>query len=606
MSSGRSGGRWQRKVRAALAGAVVALSSGAAVLATQAPVAANVPNPLPGQIGGEVRLDTPQPGQVTVTLSGAWDWRKLPGIIRNAETCAAGSEAGRYGVGWTVDWWGIGTSPTVADPPAIELTGYGDHNISNGSNPPVTMTPGGAVPIKTTSPQLYFHENTATVGTDPGGYPTNLNGLALFPQDCTLNAAGFATGTFSATAVYPSVQDLPAQLCVNLYDLHQGGASDLEIGTNPDSSISTNFLDPTMGSYCLASTSAATQQSSSKSGEGTTTVGGGAVTDTATVSNLESSTVPGPPAGTVAFYLCGPESPGVVSTCATTGTPEGTEAVRGTATDATATSAPFSPVTPGTYCFSAVYLPSTGGGTGTISTLTSAAGTVVSSTSSRVLLGLGTGFVSQLAAGDRLYDTSGGYIGTVTTVVSDTVLLLSGDSAIALAGGPIRFTSPAMTGTGTAFTSELLPGDDLFTTGGNYLGTVASIASDTALTLSAVPTTALSGAPFAYGSTFLASADDMAGTADPNECFVATAAPSTTTTGGGPGFTPTLPTLGPPATGSSAPPGPSGSTVTGATTVHTGAPWAGSRPFEGVATGLGLGLLVLGLTSRRRFRSARS
>jgi hypothetical protein len=42
-------------------------------------------------------------------------------------------------------------------------------------------------------------------------------------------------------------------------------------------------------------------------------------------------------------------------------------------------------------------------------------------------------------------------------------------------------------------------------------------------------------------------------------------------------------------------------TVSGATTVHTGEPWAGSKPFVVVLVVFGLSLMGLGYLKRRRF-----
>jgi hypothetical protein len=56
------------------------------------------------------------------------------------------------------------------------------------------------------------------------------------------------------------------------------------------------------------------------------------------------------------------------------------------------------------------------------------------------------------------------------------------------------------------------------------------------------------------------------------------------------------------ATNGASPVGPS--TVANATTVHTGEPWAGSKPAELGAGGAGIGLVAMGMRKRRRFRLA--
>jgi len=66
---------------------------------------------------------------------------------------------------------------------------------------------------------------------------------------------------------------------------------------------------------------------------------------------------------------------------------------------------------------------------------------------------------------------------------------------------------------------------------------------------------------------------------------------------------PTAPTIPTTTTTTTAPPTAAGggkSTISGATTVHTGEPWAGSTPFVAATAGLGAMLLGTGLLWRRR------
>ena len=171
-------------------------------------------------------------GTVTVDLSGTWSW---PG-----QDCA-----GRYGEGWAVDWWGVSASKTPTNP--FSLT-----NASIVTSPGVTSTgtisPAGAWQIKNSSnwfhvPQLYDGEtvNSAATCTDTG---TGKNATS--------------SGSWSATATYPNQADMPAQLCVIMFDEHGSegsaskAASDFDPTADGDNSIKTNSFDPTMGNgYCV-------------------------------------------------------------------------------------------------------------------------------------------------------------------------------------------------------------------------------------------------------------------------------------------------------------------------------------------------------------------
>jgi len=81
------------------------------------------------------------------------------------------------------------------------------------------------------------------------------------------------------------------------------------------------------------------------------------LTDTVTVTGNSAG---GAPAGTVAFYVCGPSTSSGLCTVMTT--PVGSPALTANGADtATATSSVFDPTVVGTYCFAAVYLPTASG-----------------------------------------------------------------------------------------------------------------------------------------------------------------------------------------------------------------------------------------------------
>lgn len=227
--------------------------------------AANAANPLPTTAGtATVNAD----GSVTVDLNGTWTW---PG-----QACA-----GRYGEGWAVDWWGISASTTAPN-----------FSLSDASlvNPPGTTTTGtlsfaGVIPIAKAGP--YFH------------VPQYYDGETVnSPSTCTDTGAGggaTSSGAWSATATYPSVSDVPQNLCVILYDEHgsegkiSNSANDFSTTNDHDNSIQTNAFNPANGAgYCL-STSFVPSVSVTKSGPATGNANG---TGTYTLTATNSGTGP--------------------------------------------------------------------------------------------------------------------------------------------------------------------------------------------------------------------------------------------------------------------------------------------------------------------------
>lgn len=212
-----------------------------ALIAAVAPAAAmaNAGNPQP-TTGGTETLNAD--GTATVVLNGTWSW---PG-----QACG-----GRYGLGWAVDWWGI--SPSKTPNPSFALTNASEVVAAGPANNPWsatalssgTVTPVGAIAIPHTAPSQFFH-----VGQYYAGEDTDL--CAQVMPD------GTPYGPWSATATYPSSSDIPAQLCVNLYDEHgsagksSGNPNDFSPAKDGDNSIQTNSFDPTNGGgNCIASSS---------------------------------------------------------------------------------------------------------------------------------------------------------------------------------------------------------------------------------------------------------------------------------------------------------------------------------------------------------------
>jgi hypothetical protein len=218
--------RKRARTKAAVLTVAAATVAGTTLLVA-APALANAANPDPDTTGtAMVNAD----GTVTANLSGTWSW---PG-----QTCE-----GRYGEGYAVDWWGISSSATPANnftlTNATEVTAPG--TTTTGS-----ITSVGSIPIKANG--MFFHVAQYYAGEDVNSAST-----------CTDTSSGGSTGSWSASATYPSLADVPAQVCVNMYDEHgsegkpSGSANDFSPSMDNDNSIQTNAFDPTAGSgYCVA------------------------------------------------------------------------------------------------------------------------------------------------------------------------------------------------------------------------------------------------------------------------------------------------------------------------------------------------------------------
>jgi uncharacterized repeat protein (TIGR01451 family) len=225
---------WKKLRKRAGTKAAVLTVAAAAVAGTTllvaAPALANAANPDPDTTGtAMVNAD----GSVTANLSGTWSW---PG-----QSCE-----GRYGEGYAVDWWGISSSATPANnftlTDATEVTAPG--TTTTGS-----VTSVGSIPIKANG--MFFHVAQYYAGED-------VNSASTCTDTGTGPTAG-STGSWSASATYPSLSDVPAQVCVNMYDEHgsegkpSGSASDFSPSKDSDNSIQTNAFDPTAGAgYCVA------------------------------------------------------------------------------------------------------------------------------------------------------------------------------------------------------------------------------------------------------------------------------------------------------------------------------------------------------------------
>ena len=169
--------------------------------------------------------------------------------------------------------------------------------------------------------------------------------------------------------------------------------------------------------------------------------------------------------------------------------------------------------------------PSAGTRAISLDTRTLGTGTISVAAGNTALTGVGTTFTSQLKVGTVIFDTNGLLIGAVASVTSDTAAVLKTGGAANAASGigfyyvGLRFQdngspgsgifSPTgtltqgqsgvttLTGTSTKFTTEVRPGDYIFqnnaTAANQFVGVVASIQSDTSLTLTASSSNATGG-----------------------------------------------------------------------------------------------------------------
>ncbi len=233
--SARQGSPWRRRAAVGVFGTA---GAGVAMVAFAAAAWANAANPLPVSTG---KISPAGNGAVRVDVSGMWNWGELSGSSKQSKC------DGRYGVGWAVDWWGMSGSQ---QPNAINgLTGSTVTWAGKGSAPlnagPVPLTPVGA--LQTVGGQ-FFHVTQNYNGFDAD--------LCHAPD--SLDKDGFPQGPWSAYAIYPDVNDVPAQLCVNFYDPHgqlgdpSDSAKDYNALTNDDNSIDKNNFNPATGvGYCF-------------------------------------------------------------------------------------------------------------------------------------------------------------------------------------------------------------------------------------------------------------------------------------------------------------------------------------------------------------------
>jgi hypothetical protein len=156
--------------------------------------------------------------------------------------------------------------------------------------------------------------------------------------------------------------------------------------------------------------------------------------------------------------------------------------------------------------------------------------------STNTITGVNTRYLTELKVGSVLYDNNGVFCGYIAGVTTDTNATLKANGATAISGvGALvsgqRFfdngapgsgvfspsgtitntvTTTPVTGTNTFFTTQLRAGDYLYNQAGSLMGVIASIASDTSLTLAA---NSLAAGTAAFGTSqySISSASNTAG-----------------------------------------------------------------------------------------------
>ncbi|MHB1855095.1 MAG: hypothetical protein ACYCS2_08565, partial [Acidimicrobiales bacterium] len=242
--AGRSGAGRRFGAKAGVAG----LATASLVAGMAGAAFANAANPAPTTSGSAV---VNSDNSVTVSLQGTWIW---PG-----QTCA-----GRYGEGYSTDWWGVSGSATPTLPAGwngavttslvTSITGP----TTTGSQTPtgsIQYNPGGG------QPSVYFHTGGYYNGQDVNSSSTCTD--TTFTNSNGSTSSG-STGPWSDTATYPSVKDVPPELCTIFYDEHGSeGSPTAKSGSDvltskdfntsdSDNSIQTNAFNPAVGQgYCL-------------------------------------------------------------------------------------------------------------------------------------------------------------------------------------------------------------------------------------------------------------------------------------------------------------------------------------------------------------------
>ncbi|RZL99457.1 MAG: hypothetical protein EOO88_59600, partial [Pedobacter sp.] len=134
---------------------------------------------------------------------------------------------------------------------------------------------------------------------------------------------------------------------------------------------------------------------------------------------------------------------------------------------------------------------------GTITIKPTKTGSIITSNGSSTVSGIGTSFLTEVVVGDRLFNGSTNvFIGVVASIANNSTLTLTNYATTSFTLVSFKTTTAVVTGTGTNFTTELTAGDRLFNSSNVYLGTVAGISNATTLTLNAADAVAVTSVSY--------------------------------------------------------------------------------------------------------------
>ncbi len=477
-------------------------------------------------------------------------------------TNESNAQAGGVGVAdYTVSCTGGGCSTPQTVPPtdgsttSVTLSGLTAStkydvsltatNQSNLTGPPSTTAATTQAPVTVTPSTSTTTAQQSASGSGEGSIVIGPSGTVTDTATVTGNtSAGAPSGTVTFTECGPSTSTSPC-----LAGTAVGSPVSLGSSTSSTSSATSASFKPTaIGTYCFAAlytpasganylgssdnmgasadlnecftvtpapSTTTAQQSASGSGEGSIVIGpSGTVTDTATVTG---NTTAGAPSGTVTFTVCGPStSTGTCTSGTAVGSPVSLSSSSSSASSAT--SASFKPTTIGTYCFAALYTPTSGSnysgssdnmGTAADQKECFSAGSTPSTTTAQQSAG-GSGEGS-IVIGSSVTDTA--TVGGITTVGAPT------GTVTFTVCGPSTSTSPCTSGTAVGSPVSL-----------TSAGSSTSSATSASFKPTAVGTYCFAAlyTP-ASGSNYSGSSDNTGTTADADECLTVTPAPSTTT-----------------------------------------------------------------------------
>jgi hypothetical protein len=271
--TGRRGARWG-VLRIFLASWVIIGGSVAALVATGSVAGADAPTPT--SIHATVTATPTHSGREIVTLTGTWKF--------TGEKCTT-----RKGVGWSVNWWGNGTS---SGGPKTDFTLYTaslvttTNTTGNGAGKKAGTISGAKYDLKIGTSSTYFYE-----GPDLSGYATNSKS-----STCTNTGTDASKGPWTAKATYSSATKIPSKVCANFYDMHEFSSGTFTPSKNDDSTVQKGNFTATKDCVTIKATPTISTQVSSA-----TVAVGTSVTDAATVTG---ATGYGTPTGKVTFRVC--------------------------------------------------------------------------------------------------------------------------------------------------------------------------------------------------------------------------------------------------------------------------------------------------------------